>query len=130
MEPFDFLAPSGASTNGGAPMGTPFDRLIGLPGIDDLSDVFAGVGNGSGGGPPMGEGGFSNPFERWDPLTDGNPFIVGDEPNLEGAPFTGGGSNPFMGGANPFGDGASFTGGGNPFGDGAAFMGGDTSFGA
>lgn len=125
MEPFDFLAPSGASTNGSAPMGTPFDRLIGLPGIDDLSDVFAGVGGSSGGSsgdPPMGEGGGSNPFERWDPLTEGNPFIVGDEPNLEGAPFTGGGSNSFTG-SNPF------MGGANPFGDGAAFMGGDTSFG-
>jgi len=122
MESFDFLAPTGASTNGSAPLGTPFDRLIGLPGIDDLSDVFAGVGNGSGGA-PMGEGGFSNPFERWDPLTEGNPFIVGDEPNLQGSPLTGGGSNPFTG-SNPF------MGGANPFGDGAAFMGGDTSFGA
>jgi hypothetical protein len=74
---------------------SPFGRLLDIEGVDGAEDIFGNVGGGAGGGNSFGGGGVGNgnPFANWDPLTDGNPFIEGDEPS------TGSGSS----GSNPFG---------------------------
>ncbi len=84
---------------------SPFGRLLDIEGVDGAEDIFGNVGGGAGGGNSFGGGGVGNgnPFANWDPLTDGNPFIEGDEPS------TGSGSS----GSNPFGQGMNT--GGNPF---------------
>ncbi len=93
----DPLAPTGEATynfeSSELPMRTPFDGLIGLPGIDSIEDVFANV--------DMGD----------------NPFAGGGEGS--GNPFAGGGAGGSAGDGNPFagggaGDGNPFTGGSNP----------------
>lgn len=74
---------------------SPFGRLLGLPGVDGVEDIFGNVGipgedsSGDGDTAPVND----NPFERFNPLEDGNPFVEGDEPDLEDAPFSTG--NPF-----------------------------------
>jgi hypothetical protein len=87
---------------------SPFGRLFDIPGfeIDSPEDIFGNIG-GEGGNPfPDGGGGGigGNPWRDWNPVTDGNPFINGDEPEISSSstssnPIGGGGSgNPFPGG--------------------------------
>jgi hypothetical protein len=119
----------GGSTGGGAQLG-PFDRLIGLPGIDGPEDIFGGVGipsGGSGSGGSMGGGGGSmggagggNPFSNFgNPNAPDNPLLqaftgnpnpwkplssIGGNPTANGNPSTGTGGST---GGNPFGGNSS-----------------------
>lgn len=96
------ISPSGDVTmfaQGGSSVGSnPFGVLLDLPTIHGAEDIFGNVGGmggenpfsggmsdggASGGNPFGGSGGsMSNPWEGWDPLTEGNPFITGDEPTV------------------------------------------------
>jgi hypothetical protein len=129
---------------------SPFGRLLDIPGIDGVEDIFGNVGGGAGGGSPFGGGGAGgfgggapsedgdtsgenggapsgNPFANFDPLQEGNPFIEGDEPNISfgggagGSPFGGGG------GGSPFGGGGT-AGGGSPFGGASSGVSDEGSF--
>ena len=64
---------------------SPFGVLLDIPGIE-LDDILSGFGASTGGGGPSFGGtgsGASNPFANFNPLEDGNPFVEGDEPNVD-----------------------------------------------
>ncbi|MGB3295969.1 MAG: hypothetical protein WBB01_23550 [Phormidesmis sp.] len=87
----------------GLPMRTPFDGLIGLPGIDSIGDIFgAGGGDTDAGNPFAGNGAGGNPFGG----------VAGDQAG--GNPFAGGG-NPFAGMNSDTGEGNTDNGNGNGF---------------
>ncbi len=83
------------------PMRTPFDGLIGLPGIDNIGDIFgAGEGDADGGNPFAGNGAGGSPFGGVaGGQTDGNPFAGMDLDTGEGN-TDGGNGNGFAGNNN------------------------------
>ena len=104
--------------SGGLQMRTPFDDLVGLPGIDDITDIFGGeemsgenpfAGGGmpaNGSAPVSGDknsaSNSSEPFQNFNPNTDGSPFSDSDDApaqtaeGVEEMPM--GGSGAMMGG--------------------------------
>jgi hypothetical protein len=84
----------------------PFDRLIGLPGIESPEDIFGNVGGNFGGENPFGGGSISMGSTSESPYGM-NPFAGDNFWNI------------FAGGVNPsqmnFGNNSNFSGGDTPF---------------
>ncbi|MCG5058023.1 MAG: hypothetical protein KA714_08495 [Limnoraphis sp. WC205] len=59
---------------------SPFGRLLDIEGVDGVEDIFGNLGGGDNSFGGVGNG---NPFANWNPQTDGNPLIEGDQPNLD-----------------------------------------------